>query len=204
MTAVVLWSACRQQNCRLCPAKGQACDKVGPASRAGRLATAAAARGRGVMRSHPASPPTTHVTSSSDRPRTVQDAEYSEVSLVLRLPRWRPQPPPAAASGAGPPRRPAGDTALGVDGIELREQSHEEALLSTIGARPGCQGLGSGAEGSKCGPIGADWAGGKAGCSVLWQWEAVCVQPWQQTSQPHSKAGQQVRGYFRAGGASRA
>ena len=59
------------------------------------------------------------------------------MSLVLRLPRWRPQPAAAAGPGVAAPRRSAGDTALGVDGIELREQSHEEALLSTIGARPG-------------------------------------------------------------------
>ncbi len=57
-----------------------------------------------------------------------QGQEYSEVQLVLRVPRWQPAPAPAAAA-----RRPTGDTALGVDGIELREQSHEEALLSTIG-----------------------------------------------------------------------
>jgi hypothetical protein len=51
------------------------------------------------------------------------------VQLVLRVPRWAPPPAP-------PPRRAAADSALGVQGIELREQSHEEALLSTIGARP--------------------------------------------------------------------
>ena len=80
-----------------------------------------------------------HAASDPETPRHAQDQEYSEVSLVLRLPRWRPAPPAAAAAGAGAPRRPAGDTALGVDGIELREQSHEEALLSTIGGRPGCR-----------------------------------------------------------------
>jgi hypothetical protein len=69
------------------------------------------------------------------------------VQLVLRVPRWAPPPAP-------PPRRAAADSALGVQGIELREQSHEEALLSTIGARPCGAGLsvgsarGVGAQGS--------------------------------------------------------
>ena len=53
------------------------------------------------------------------------------MQLVLRVPRWQPAPAPTAAA-----RRSTGDTALGVDGIELREQSHEEALLSTIGTCP--------------------------------------------------------------------
>jgi hypothetical protein len=66
----------------------------------------------------------------------VQD--YHEVRLVLRLPRQAQQ---AASSAPSPPAgcRPAPgqppETALGVDGIELREQTHEEALLSTIGER---------------------------------------------------------------------
>lgn len=50
---------------------------------------------------------------------------------MLRVPRVsQPRALPAAAkpSAAEPP-----ETALGVDGIELREQTHEEALLSTIG-----------------------------------------------------------------------
>jgi len=63
--------------------------------------------------------------------------DYHEVKLVLRVPRIaQPRALPAAAkpSAAEPP-----ETALGVDGIELREQTHEEALLNTIGelqARP--------------------------------------------------------------------
>lgn len=71
---------------------------------------------------------------------THQGQDYHEVQLVLRVPR-APQPPPLQPPPAQPdqaaaqqPSQAAGDSALGVDGIELREQSHEEALLSTIGA----------------------------------------------------------------------
>ena len=64
--------------------------------------------------------------------------EFHEVRLVLRMPRVQPQPPQQLPDRAASPTggAGAGDSALGVDGIELREQSHEEALLSTIGARP--------------------------------------------------------------------
>ena len=59
------------------------------------------------------------------------------MQLVLRMPRVRAAPPPSPVLAPAPNQgagKAAGDTALGVDGIELREQSHEEALLSTIGA----------------------------------------------------------------------
>ncbi len=67
--------------------------------------------------------------------------EFHEVQLVLRMPRAsrRPEqapaaaPPPASGSAGREGARGAADTAVGVDGIELREQTHEEALLSTIG-----------------------------------------------------------------------
>ena len=65
------------------------------------------------------------------------------MQLVLRVPRASRQPDqapaaaPAPASSGGGSREGgahgAADTAMGVDGIELREQTHEEALLSTIG-----------------------------------------------------------------------
>ena len=65
------------------------------------------------------------------------------MQLVLRVPRAQPRQPPQQPpqqppdQANGPVGAKAGDSALGVDGIELREQSHEEALLSTIGACAG-------------------------------------------------------------------
>lgn len=65
--------------------------------------------------------------------------DYHEVRLVLRVPRnSQPQAsalPVSAAATAAAAAAPsqAPETALGVDGIELREQTHEEALLNTIG-----------------------------------------------------------------------
>lgn len=55
------------------------------------------------------------------------------MQLVLRVPRYKTTRAllPAASSKAETGEPP--ETALGVDGIELREQTHEEALLSTIG-----------------------------------------------------------------------
>ncbi|CAL8464938.1 g4473 [Coccomyxa elongata] len=70
------------------------------------------------------------VAASADAP----EQEYHEVRLVLRVPRnSQLQPsalPVSAAANAAPSQAP--ETALGVDGIELREQTHEEALLNTI------------------------------------------------------------------------
>ena len=57
---------------------------------------------------------------------------------MLRVPRnnqdqQSAQPVSAAAKASA--SHPS-ETALGVDGIELREQTHEEALLNTIGRAP--------------------------------------------------------------------
>ncbi len=57
---------------------------------------------------------------------------------MLRVPRncqAQPSALPVSAAGKSPTTGPP-DTALGVDGIELREQTHEEALLNTIGEQP--------------------------------------------------------------------
>ena len=52
--------------------------------------------------------------------------------LVLRVPR-NSQPQPSKVPAGAAEKAAAPETALGVDGIELREQTHEEALLNTIG-----------------------------------------------------------------------
>lgn len=61
--------------------------------------------------------------------------DYQEVKIILRVPRNQ-QPTTAAHTAesvaSGDSSLP--ETAVGVNGIELREQTHEEALLSTIGA----------------------------------------------------------------------
>ena len=60
--------------------------------------------------------------------------DYHEVKIILRVPRTQ-QPAGAVraaeSSSSGGASLP--ETAVGVNGIELREQTHEEALLSTIG-----------------------------------------------------------------------
>ena len=59
------------------------------------------------------------------------------MKIILRVPR-NPQPAGslrlADSSSGGGASLP--ETAVGVNGIELQEQTHEEALLSTIGAFP--------------------------------------------------------------------
>ena len=63
--------------------------------------------------------------------------DYHEIRLVLRVPRSN-HSQQNALTGSAAAKAPAShppETALGVDGIELREQTHEEALLNTIGER---------------------------------------------------------------------
>lgn len=66
--------------------------------------------------------------------QVLQFQDYHEVKIVLRVPRAR-QP---VADTRTVESMPGGsealpETAVGVNGIELREQTHEEALLSTLG-----------------------------------------------------------------------
>ena len=65
--------------------------------------------------------------------------DYHEVKIILRVPRTQ-QSAGAACTAESTCSRDGSlpETAVGVNGIELREQTHEEALLSTIGAVLSC------------------------------------------------------------------
>ena len=69
-----------------------------------------------------------------DRPYHLQD--FHEIKITLRVPHLARPPaevrPAESGSGSGEAGS-ASETAVGVRGIELREQTHEEALLSTLG-----------------------------------------------------------------------
>ena len=72
----------------------------------------------------------------ADSPHHVQD--FHEIKITLRVPRSARPPaetrPAESSSGSGGGEAgSAPETAVGVSGIELREQTHEEALLSTLG-----------------------------------------------------------------------
>ncbi|CAL5229415.1 g12736 [Coccomyxa viridis] len=69
-------------------------------------------------------------SSSRDSP---PEEDYHEVKIILRVPRsQQPAGPVRAAEGSSSGEASLPETAVGVNGIELREQTHEEALLSTI------------------------------------------------------------------------
>ena len=72
--------------------------------------------------------------SAADRPYHLQD--FHEIKITLRVPcSARPQAEmrPADSSSGTAEAGDLPETAVGVSGIELREQTHEEALLSTLG-----------------------------------------------------------------------
>ena len=71
----------------------------------------------------------------ADQPCHLQ--AFHEIKITLRVPRSARPPaearPAESSSCSGAEAGSTPETAVGVSGIELREQTHEEALLSTLG-----------------------------------------------------------------------